>query len=345
MFVKKDLRKVPEILKDAVDKKEPCSNLHLSKRKAEFRGTIDIFKQQQQHEQQEDVLRSVESLSLYDCEIETVDGISECLPNLRDLCLGHNPISDLCDVGSLSNLKRLWMDDCKLSGIGGLAALGNLEELRLSNNAIAELPSTIGDDMPNLRVLSADHNAIEALPESLSRLSHLRILQVRQNRLRTLWPFEEVLPRSLTILHASSNQIKGVVDLSSLQERCPDLQLVYLNSNRITGIEQDGGGDSGNSSSSSSKNSKLRRLNLSNNDVDDIPESWKSRVDLNTGVCRLGGDDKNGGGSSDATMLDDDGKENGDGGNGPSVTTVLLDDNPIIEELQDRTMMDIELLS
>ena len=61
MFVKKDLRKVPEILKDhstkvneerrhIVNYDESTAatdlNLHLSKRKAEFRGSTEILRQQ-----------------------------------------------------------------------------------------------------------------------------------------------------------------------------------------------------------------------------------------------------------------------------------------------------------
>jgi len=394
MFVKKDLRKVPEILKDHYDNKnkrggdhddgddEPSTttmNLHLSKRASEFRGSIRVLVDPPRRlllnrrvgvggagndgedgdkdgaddeESNFELLRDVASLSLYDCAIRDIRGISK-LSNLVDLCLGRNPITHLGDAGKLRHLKRLWLDDCQLGATTGTAttddvkgssidedaatagvalvdgsncidclmSLTSLEELRISNNQIAALPEDIGDKLPNLKVLSVDHNMLTSLPESIGKLKRLEILQVRQNRLTAL---PDPLPtESLRVLHASSNGIRELPP--KLLSECCQLTHLYLNSNAIEDV-LDGSILPERNSSSNKYPSKLQRVNLANNKIDFVPKSWYDCVDDGSGICALPKETERG----------------GEGNNNDDVVTVVLRDNPILDDIGALRMMQVE---
>jgi len=321
MFVKKDLRKIPEILRDHAEKKDPCRDLHLSKRKSEFRGSVRVLCEQAVTDSKDDdgeatPLSEVQSLSLYDCEISDVRGISRAVPRLQELSLGRNPLDSLADVGGLVDLKKLWLDDCKLTAVDSLMSLTSLEELRLSHNCIESLPADLGDRLYALRVLSVDHNQLTELPPSLALLSSLEILQCRQNQLREL---PQLLPTSLRILHASSNQIASLPESLFAGGGCPKLSHVYLNSNRLTKFAFD------------KLPRTLERLNLANNRIDDIPEGWRNNVGHKTGILKL---DSNGTATGD--------KERMNGEDDEGVVTIILRDNAFLDDLQNSNRMDIE---
>ena len=177
MFIKKDLRKIPKILEDAVDcvvdedasmladstnnsittdctdnrnrdnpkrtkVEEPLQELRLSRRSQEFRGTVQILCQPQYAPK----LTALKSLNLYDCQISDLQGMGDMFatasPSLETLNLGRNPLSQIPDdFSKMQSLKHVWMDDCRLEGTlpQPLMELQNLESLRLPNNKIAEV--------------------------------------------------------------------------------------------------------------------------------------------------------------------------------------------------------------
>ena len=87
MFIKKDLRKIPHILADAapadeqtprVDenaakrvKRDVLTELKLARRKAEFQGSLSVLCQPSNAPS----LQNLVSLSVYDCDIKSLDGI------------------------------------------------------------------------------------------------------------------------------------------------------------------------------------------------------------------------------------------------------------------------------
>lgn len=86
MFIKKDLRKIEEILHDKNDKREI---MILSKRPAEFQGGVGILCR----ESNLSYLMDLKVLNLYDNSLSTVDGIhmlNKC--PLRELNLGRNEL-------------------------------------------------------------------------------------------------------------------------------------------------------------------------------------------------------------------------------------------------------------
>ena len=176
MFIKKDLRKIPTILDDAVDcnvydanlsddeientenngsrenqskkkrtkRQEPLRLLKLGRRKQEFQGTVRILCQPSSVPK----LKYLEVMNLYDCDIHDLTGFGTMFetaaPNLETLNLGRNPLSngipdEFSKVGN--SLKHLWLDDCKLKGAfpRALLHMPALESLRLPNNQITHL--------------------------------------------------------------------------------------------------------------------------------------------------------------------------------------------------------------
>jgi hypothetical protein len=223
MFIKKDLRKVPEILAESEKTGNPVVNLHLSKRQSEFRGSVRVLCEPQNLP----ALSSLQNLSLYDCDIQDVTGIGE-LASLEHLSLGRNPLTQLPeDFSKLHRLTSLWLDDCQLEQVPlPVLDLENLQELRLSNNRLDQLPDTLPERLTNLAILCVDGNRLTSLPD-LHRLEYLVTLQARQNQLSTL----PDLPYSLRLLHLSSNQIDT---LPTRLEECTQLTHIYLNSNALT---------------------------------------------------------------------------------------------------------------
>jgi Leucine-rich repeat (LRR) protein len=132
------------------------------------------------------------------------------LTSLRTLDLGHNRLERLPQ--SFSQLKGLKdylylqdnclteLDDKVFEGFaslkylnlsanpglrlpGSIAALNNLEELRLEKLVLTSVPGSIGS-LASLEELSLRDNGLESLPHSFSGLCGLRRLDLRGNRFR-----------------------------------------------------------------------------------------------------------------------------------------------------------------
>ena len=213
MFVKKDLRKIPQILAEATGDNIPdekrLKELRLARRPAEFNGSVTILCQPKYAS----ALRDVVSLSLYDCQISNLSdigflGSKEETPNKRFkeaetnqnesfrereivcpklslLNLGRNPLTTLpTDLSYLHrSLTSLWLDDCEISGPmpDCIYDLVNLKTLRLSNNNITTVKGKDGlAKLGKLQVLCLDGNRIEVFPALLGdELMQLESLQLR----------------------------------------------------------------------------------------------------------------------------------------------------------------------
>jgi Leucine-rich repeat (LRR) protein len=206
MFIKKDLRKIPLILaeaavedfdRDVLDEDEPPTKrpkrqilreLKLSRRKAEFNGSLNLLCQPKNAPS----LFNLVNLSVYDCQIQSLDGIglfgspidgrSVCCPSLEILNVGRNPIDrippEMAFLGG--TLKEFWCDDCNITGPMPecILKLTKLETLQLSNNKIISIPSHI-DKLDRLQMLCLDRNEIEEIPSSLAKLVNLTSVLLR----------------------------------------------------------------------------------------------------------------------------------------------------------------------
>lgn len=182
MFIKKDLRKIPQIFADASKSDEDeLSELRLARRPAEFNGGISALCQPQFAPS----LQKLTLISLYECQIKSLEGIdffADACPALEKMNLGRNPLSSLPDsIGRIQSLKGLWLDDCEIEGKipTCLSQLEHLKELRMSNNRISELRDETFSKWKDMEVLCLDGNLIESVPQTIANLTKLQKLLMR----------------------------------------------------------------------------------------------------------------------------------------------------------------------
>jgi len=248
-------------------------------------------------------------------------------PDLHELNLGCNPLNHLPkELGMLTSLTKLWLDDCRLSGPlpSCLYRLCNLEELRLSKNSITEIRvrggvnhvgngvgvdvGVVKDDLMNnddcgleqwtkMKVLCLDSNQLTTLPFEVFQLSTLTSLMLRNNQLTTLQlPPPSNNNNNIKLLHLSSNKLQSLP--STLMECCTSLTCLYANKNHIDSIPQD----------LAKKLTNLTTLNLSSNQISSLPDDFMLRFgmpDPTDGLCHK-----------------------------DESCTVYLDQNPIVTELR-----------
>ncbi len=182
MFIKKDLRKIPQIFDDASKSEdEKLTELRLARRPAEFNGSISALCQPQFAPS----LQNLTSLSLYECQLNTLEGMdffAQSCPNMEKMNLGRNPLTSLPDsIGLMQNLKGIWLDDCEIEGQipACLSRLESLEVLRMSNNRISELNDDTVRKWKKMEVLCLDGNLIPTIPNEIVNLTNLKMLLVR----------------------------------------------------------------------------------------------------------------------------------------------------------------------
>ena len=301
MFIKKDLRKIHQIMQDAAPpendndslqldesaakrvKREVLTELNLSRRIGEFRGSLHVLCQPSYAPS----LQKLTRLSIYDCNIQSLEGVGFlgstvedgrgriCCPLLESLNVGRNPLKTLPDELSMlsRSLKELWCDDCQIQGSlpPCVVRLDNLEKLHMAQNCITSLSSKISN-LKHLKELCLDHNKLRSIPPEIKSLESLEILLLRHNELLVL---PNVPTKRLKLLHVSSNLLEGLPrNLGS----CSELQQLVANQNKLTrvplGIES---------------LSTLQRLNLSHNQITFLPASFSLRFgdpDKTTGLCQ-----------------------------------------------------------
>ena len=230
MFVKKDKRKIIDILADPSDDR---TSLLLARRGLEFgdaRNTRPLFAGEPS------ALSAVSLLSLYNSKLTSVSGFSALVKAgspLDSLVLGANELTSLPSAlaGVAGTLRRFWCEDNYLAGPlpQPLLACTRLRVCRLSGNALTTADG-IGA-LTQLEELALDGNALTSLPSEIGLLRLLRVLQVRGNALTEL-PEEVGDCAALESLYASSNRLKN---LPRALGRCTSLKLLTVNGNaRLT---------------------------------------------------------------------------------------------------------------
>ncbi len=140
-------------------------------------------------------LQSLRELDLSDNEIVYVE--LEALPNLRDLNLSSNILSDLSFLSGLQSVEILNLSDNYISDVSSLQKLLKLRELYLSDNQIKEEEIEQLRELKNLDKLNISGNGIEKLRieggfESLRELTiqgkeeHISFMKSRKIGLNSL---------------------------------------------------------------------------------------------------------------------------------------------------------------
>eukprot|EP00938_MAST-03A_sp_MAST-3A-sp1_P004996 g4996.t1 len=213
MFVKRDLRKVHEIVGEDSRGSKKLISLKLGRRGPEFRpGNLRCLCRESfvKH------FADLEYLSLYGNELKNVRNIGKTFKgsqSLKVLVLGNNQLGEageesIKEIGELRSLKELWLDDNRMSEIpSSFKILSNLEELRISGNRFETLN---GDNLPGscLKTLAVDRNQIERLPDSFFKnLTSLTRLELASNKLAGVLP---KLPDSIQHINVSSNKLTSI---------------------------------------------------------------------------------------------------------------------------------------
>ena len=141
------------------------------------------------------------------------------------------------ELGSLSNLERLVLENNKLSGEipAELGSLSNLEWFHLRNNDLSgEIPPELGS-LSNLESLSLSGNfeLSGEIPAELGSLSYLTYLSLSLNELSGEIPAELGSLSNLTELHLGGNELSGEIppELGSLS----NLRRLLLDDNKLSG--------------------------------------------------------------------------------------------------------------
>ncbi|KAL3787256.1 hypothetical protein HJC23_004130 [Cyclotella cryptica] len=251
MFVKKDLRKVPQILTDATsrvneDGSDVITELSFARRAPEFSpGNVSILLKPSFRP----ALDNLMQLSLYDCGLKSLMEIEQCplgdddsplFPKLQRLDIGRNPLLVNDSLSStfhtqFPSLLELWCDNCSFgpSIPNTLLQLHLLEVVRMTGNRLQDFEDAIGNTYwRQLKVLALDGNNLERVGTGIGKLTRLEKLHLRQNKLVSL---PEGVPSSLNsklvMISLSSNQLSSLPD--SLVDVGSSLKELYLNGNQI----------------------------------------------------------------------------------------------------------------
>lgn len=254
MFIKKDLRKIEEILNDPADSRE---RMILPKRSSEFSGNVKILCKENNAKK----IANLKVLNLYENELTSLKGIG-VLANtpIEDINLGYNKLTNIpVEFGSLGTLKTLWLDDNMLDQFPTcLCSLTGLEMLRLTGNQLRSVPMSVSA-LTSLVTLALDNNSIVEFPQGCLKLPKLEHLWLRQNRIRSL-PDNIDEMKVLKTLSISSNSLQSLPDCIA---QLDSLENLYVNGNQIDQV-----------SASICTIPNLKELNLANNSIIAIPQEW-----------------------------------------------------------------------
>lgn len=106
---------------------------------------------------------------------QTVEGLGELVPNLKQLRLNQSAVCSIRDLGTTcANLRVLWLRRSALQDLGGITAMPVLEELYISFNDVRDLSPLLMHD--SLQVLDVEGNLIEDF-DDIANLRSVRTLR------------------------------------------------------------------------------------------------------------------------------------------------------------------------
>ncbi|KAM4023118.1 leucine-rich repeat-containing protein 40 [Anomaloglossus baeobatrachus] len=206
---------------------------------AQLQHLKSLHLQQNQLEEMPNALGQLADLEELDLSNNSLRDISGCLGGLTHLSrlnLSNNKLKALpAEIGSLKSLRQLDCTSNLLEDVPtSIAGMDALEQLYLRQNKLTFLP-----ELPNCKLLKELHvgnNQIHTLgPQHLSHLSCLSILELRDNKLKSL-PDEIALLKGLERLDLSNNDLGSLpTSLANL----PNLKSLQLEGNPLRGIRRD----------------------------------------------------------------------------------------------------------
>jgi internalin A len=202
-------------------------------------------------------LTELKELHLLGNALVEIPSAIEKLEKLRVLSLARNSLKELpSQIGKLHELRELYLDrNCLISLPDEIGQLFNLDLLFLIENQLSTLPESftkmrslrwvtlarnklkalpqIGDgELPKLRTLYLDTNALISLPETIGQLVNLEELFLDRNQLDSL-PERFADMRSLRWVTLDDNQFK---EFPLQLCRLPRLEQLSLSGNNLTAL-------------------------------------------------------------------------------------------------------------
>lgn len=151
---------------------------------------------------------------LVDTSESSLGSLGNYLPNILELRLSGSRISSVRDLGTtLRSLQVLWMSQCGLEDLDGIASIGQLKELYLSYNEISDV-------------------------SPLSMIDTLELVDIESNNMQTLEQVEFLCmcPR-LRTLNLEGNPLTATMSPSELRTKISDIlpNLLYLDDQPLKG--------------------------------------------------------------------------------------------------------------
>ena len=126
------------------------------------------------------------------------------LPNLTELYLANNTITDVSGLSNLTNLTKLELGNNLISDVSGLSNLTNLTELYLANNTITDVSGL--SNLTNLTKLELGNNLISDVTP-LSNLTNLAELELSNNFISDVTPLSNLTNLSTWSVRFSNNPL------------------------------------------------------------------------------------------------------------------------------------------
>ncbi|MBP8944648.1 MAG: C10 family peptidase [Paludibacteraceae bacterium] len=152
---------------------------------------------------------------------------------IKNLDFSHNQFTSLPDeMGNWNNLEELNLNNNQLTSLpASINNLANLTTLYAKHNQIAELPENFGA-FPTLSDINLSYNNLKEFPEGLCLLSKLQSISIRNNKIEKFPASITMLPPTLNYLALDSNEIKGAIPRTLLENG--NLSALLLDYNRFT---------------------------------------------------------------------------------------------------------------
>ena len=167
-----------------------------------------------------DLADTLEVLNLSNNQLTSLPHDLPRLHRLKVIFCSDNPFTELPEVlGDCAALQQVGFKACRIAAVPDCALPPQLRWLILTDNAIAELPHTLGQRPALLKLMLAG-NRLRHLPESLAQSHRLELLRLSANQLATLPDWLGALPR-LSWLALAGNPLGWPLPLHPSPARLP----------------------------------------------------------------------------------------------------------------------------
>jgi len=156
---------------------------------------------------------ALESLDLSACRIDNLDFIRS-FPNVKELILDENGISDLTPLQDLSSLVSLSLAKNNISDVSPLISLSDMQYLNLNDNLLEDVSAL--NNLTSLKEINLSFNDIYTI-EGLTNLSNLESADLSYNLITSVSALEYSPIKELNIMNTDIDDLNAVANFSELE--------------------------------------------------------------------------------------------------------------------------------